>query len=419
MFTAWETTTRIIPREECMRASRRATLATVAGALVLVAAGCGGDDSGGTTTATGGLRPPKLEALKTLGPGEGQVNLVAWAGYVEDGSNDPKVDWVTGFEKATGCQVNVKIGNSSDEMVQLIKSGQYDAVSASGDASLRLIAAGDVAPVNTALIPNYKDVFDGLKNQPWNTVNGVNYGVPHGRGANLLMWRTDKVSPDPDSWSVVFDPSSPYKGKITAYDSPIYIADAALYLMATRPDLGIKNPHALDDKQFQASIDLLKQQKSTIGEYWVDYLKEVQAFKSGDSVVGTTWQVIANVAQGEGTPVKATLPKEGATGWSDTWMVATKAKHPNCAYMWLNHIISPEANAAVAEYFGEAPSNKLACAKTADPNHCAIFHADDEAYFSKVWYWNTPIPQCLDGRTDVKCKNYAEWTQAWTSLRNA
>ena len=402
-----------------MRVSRRATLATVAGALVLVAAGCGGDDSGGTTTATGGLRPPKLEALKTLGPGEGQVNLVAWAGYVEDGSNDPKVDWVTGFEKATGCQVNVKIGNSSDEMVQLIKSGQYDAVSASGDASLRLIAAGDVAPVNTALIPNYKDVFDGLKNQPWNTVNGVNYGVPHGRGANLLMWRTDKVSPDPDSWSVVFDPSSPYKGKITAYDSPIYIADAALYLMATRPDLGIKNPYALDDKQFQASIDLLKQQKSTIGEYWVDYLKEVQAFKSGDSVVGTTWQVIANVAQGEGTPVKATLPKEGATGWSDTWMVATKAKHPNCAYMWLNHIISPEANAAVAEYFGEAPSNKLACAKTVDPNHCAIFHADDEAYFSKVWYWNTPIPQCLDGRTDVKCKNYAEWTQAWTSLRNA
>jgi putative spermidine/putrescine transport system substrate-binding protein len=402
-----------------MRASRRATLATVAGALVLVAAGCGGDDSGGTTTATGGLRPPKLEALKTLGPGEGQVNLVAWAGYVEDGSNDPKVDWVTGFEKATGCQVNVKIGNSSDEMVQLIKSGQYDAVSASGDASLRLIAAGDVAPVNTALIPNYKDVFDGLKNQPWNTVNGVNYGVPHGRGANLLMWRTDKVSPDPDSWSVVFDPSSPYKGKITAYDSPIYIADAALYLMATRPDLGIKNPYALDDKQFQASIDLLKQQKSTIGEYWVDYLKEVQAFKSGDSVVGTTWQVIANVAQGEGTPVKATLPKEGATGWSDTWMVATKAKHPNCAYMWLNHIISPEANAAVAEYFGEAPSNKLACAKTVDPNHCAIFHADDEAYFSKVWYWNTPIPQCLDGRTDVRCKNYAEWTQAWTSLRNA
>jgi putative spermidine/putrescine transport system substrate-binding protein len=400
-----------------MRALRTAKVAAALAAFVLVGAACG--DDGGGTSAGGKFIPPDLPAMGTLGPGEGEVNLVAWAGYVEDGSNDPAVDWVSDFEQETGCQVNVQIGNTSDEMVQLIKSGQYDAVSASGDASLRLIAAGDVEPINTSLIPNYKDVFEGLKDKPWNTVNGKNYGVPHGRGANLLMWRTDQVTPAPDSWGVVFDPNSPYKGKVTAYDSPIYIADAAVYLMATKPDLGITDPYALDDTQFNAALDLLRQQKALVGEYWSDYLKEVQAFKSGDSVVGTTWQVIANVAQGEGTKVEVTLPKEGATGWSDTWMVATKAKNKNCAYMWLNHIISPKANAAVAEYFGEAPSNKLACDETADPNHCAVFHAEDEEYFSRVHYWTTPIEQCLDGRTDVKCKNYAEWTQAWTSLRNA
>ena len=401
-----------------MRALRTAKVAAALAAFVLVGAACG-DDGGGTTAAGGKFIPPDLPALSSLGPGEGQVNLVAWAGYVEDGSNDPAVDWVSDFEQETGCKVNVQIGNTSDEMVQLIKSGQYDAVSASGDASLRLIAAGDVEPINTSLIPNYKDVFAGLKDQPWNTVNGKNYGVPHGRGANLLMWRTDQVTPSPDSWGVVFDPNSPYKGKVTAYDSPIYIADAALYLMTTKPELGITDPYALDDTQFNAAIDLLRQQKALVGEYWSDYLKEVQAFKSGDTVVGTSWQVIANVAQGEGAKVEVTLPKEGATGWSDTWMVATKAKNKNCAYMWLNHIISPKANAAVAEYFGEAPSNKLACAETADPNHCATFHAEDEEYFSHVHYWTTPIEQCLDGRTNVKCKNYAEWTQAWTSLRNA
>ncbi|MCI0687478.1 MAG: ABC transporter substrate-binding protein [Sporichthyaceae bacterium] len=401
-----------------MRALRTAKVATALTALVLVAA-CGDDGGGGGTTTGSGFTPPDLPALTALGPGEGQVNLVAWAGYVEDGTNDPAVDWVTGFEQETGCQVNVTLGNTSDEMVQLIKSGQYDAVSASGDASLRLIAGGDVEPVNTALIPNYADVFDGLKNKAWNTVNGKSYGVPHGRGANLLMWRTDQVTPAPDSWSVVFDANSPYKGKVTAYDSPIYIADAALYLMATQPDLGITNPYALDETQFNAAIDLLRQQKELIGEYWSDYLKEVQAFKSGDTVVGTTWQVIANVAQGEGAQVEVTLPKEGSTGWSDTWMVATSAKNKNCAYLWLDHIISPTANAAVAEYFGEAPSNKLACQETADPNHCATFHAEDEDYFAKVWYWTTPIEQCLDGRTDVTCKNYAEWTQAWSSLRNA
>jgi putative spermidine/putrescine transport system substrate-binding protein len=376
------------------------------------AAGCGDDDDDGG----GGGGGDESAALKKVGKGEGQVNLIAWAGYVEDGSTDPNVDWVSDFEKETGCQVKTKVGNTSDEMVTLMRSGQYDGVSASGDATLRLIAGGDVAPVNTELIPNYADVYEGLKNQPWNTVDDKPYGIPHGRGANLLMWRTDKVKTAPDSWGAVFDANSPYKGKVTAYDNPIYIADAALYLKATQPDLGIDNPYELDDKQFQAAVDLLKTQRGIIGEYWSDYTKEQAAFTSGDSVLGTTWQVIANLLEADKVPVKVTLPKEGATGWSDTWMIASKAKHPNCMYMWMNHIISPKANAAVAEWFGEAPSNAKACAETAVKNHCAIFHADDEDYFSKVAYWTTPTKDCGDDRGTV-CKDYSEWVQAWTDIK--
>jgi putative spermidine/putrescine transport system substrate-binding protein len=390
-------------------------MAAVAAVGLLALAGC--SSGTGTGTGPGGISPPNIPKLDKLGAGEGTVNIVSWAGYVEDGSNDPTVDWVTDFEKDTGCQVNNKIGATSDEMVTLMKSGDYDVVSASGDASLRLIYGGDVAPVNTDLVPNYKDIFDGLKLKQWNSVNGVAYGIPHGRGANILMYRTDVVKPAPTSWGAVFDANSPYKGKITAYDSPIYIADAALYLMKTKPDLKITNPYALDDTQFNAAVDLLKQQNALVGEYWSDYTKEIQAFKSGDSVLGTTWQVITNLAQADSAPVEAILPSEGATGWSDTWMISSKAKHPNCAYMWMNHIVSPKANAGVAEWFGEAPANKLACAETAAKDHCATFHADDETYFSKIWYWNTPIAQCLDGRTDVTCKDYAAWTQAWTTIK--
>jgi putative spermidine/putrescine transport system substrate-binding protein len=391
-------------------------LAAAAAAMALTLAACG-DGSGKGTAGPGGLTPPKIDKMASLGAGEGQVNLIAWAGYVENGSNDKDYDWVTPFEKKTGCKVNFKQGNTSDEMVALMKTGDYDAVSASGDATLRLIYGGDVAPVNTDLVPNYKDVFAGLKDKSWNSVSGQMYGIPHGRGANLLMFRTDKVTPEPTSWGAVFDANSPYKGKITAYDSPIYIADAALYLMKTKPELNIKNPYALDDKQFQAAVDLLKTQNGLVGEYWSDYLKEVQSFKSGDSVLGTTWQVIANVAEGEGAPVKAILPSEGATGWSDTWMVAAKAKHPNCAYMWMDHIVSPEANAAVAEYFGEAPANSKACALIPTKDFCKTYHADDEAFFQQIWAWTTPIAQCLDGRTDVTCKDYAAWTQAWTAIK--
>ncbi len=396
----------------------RTTRITAACAALILVAACGTDDDdggdGGSSAA--GFTAPDLPQLEELGDPEGEVNILAWPGYAEDGSTDKAVDWVTPFEEETGCETNVKYFATSDEAVNLVKTGEYDVVSASGDASLRLIAAGDVEPVNTDLIPNYADVYDFLKDRDWNSVDGQPYGVPHGYGANLLMYRTDIVDPAPTSWSAVFEEDSPYAGKITAYDSPIYIADAALYLMKHEPDLGIENPYSLDEDQLAAAVDLLKVQREQISEYWSDYLKEVQAFGTGDSVVGTTWQVIANVAQGEGTPVEAVLPEEGATGWSDTWMVAEASEHKTCAYLWMNHIISPEANAGVSEWFGEAPANPKAC-DIASEGHCETFNAGDEEFAEQIWYWTTPIEQCLDGRDDVTCTDYGDWTQAWTEIK--
>ncbi len=406
-----------------MRSSTTLRLGAIAAVAALALSACGSDEKAATGdgggTVAGGFKVPDLKALDALGTPEGKVSVLAWPGYVEDGSTDPAVDWVSDFEKESGCQVTVKTFGTSDEAVQLMRTGQYDVVSASGDATLRLIAAGDVEPMNTGLVTNYPDIFASLKDKPWNSVNGTMYGIPHGRGANVLMYNTEKVSPAPDSWGAVFDKAGAQAGSLTAYDSPIYIADAALYLMASQPALGIKNPYALDATQLTAAVNLLKAQSPNVSEYWADYLKEVQAFKAGTSTIGTTWQVIANVAKSEGAPIDVVLPKEGATGWSDTWMVGAKSKAKTCSYKFIDHIVSPKANAAIAEYFGEAPGNQKACAETADPNHCKIFHAEDEDYFSKVAFWTTPIEACLDGRTDVKCTDYAAWTKAWTEVRNS
>ena len=352
------------------------------------------------------------EEATSLGEMEGSVSILAWPGYVEDGSNDPTVDWVTPFEEQTGCQVTSKSYGTSDEAFSLMKTGDYDVVAASGDASLRLVAAGDVATVNTDLLKNYDGIFDFLKMQSWNSVDGVSYGIPHGYGANLLMYNTDVFPDGLTSWSAVFDDASANAGKVTAYDSPIYIADAAVYLMATQPDLGITNPYALDETQLAAAVDLLKAQRANIGEYWSDYLKAIQAFETGDSVVGTTWQVIQNYVTTGNTAV--VLPDEGTTGWSDTWMISSTAKSPNCAYAWLDYIASPEANAQATAYFGEAPSSLAACDFRDD---CEAFHAGDADYASKIWYWSTPIAKCLDGRTDVQCTDYSQWTTAWSEIK--
>ena len=400
-----------------MRHTRVFGLTAIAASAVLLISSCSSSKSSSSATASGSrAAPPKESMLKSLGKGEGALNIIVGAGYAEDGSNDKTVDWVHPFEQATSCKVNAKVGNTSDEMVTLMKTGQYDGVSASGDATLRLIYGGDVAPVNTALVPNYATISTFLKDQPWNSVNGQMYGIPHGWGANVLMWNPKVVTTAPTSWSSVFDPSSPYKGKITAYDSPIYIADAALYLEKTQPNLKITNPYALDQTQFNAAIAVLKAMKANWSRPWAAYTDEVQDFESGATAIGTAWQINANLINGDKkVTVDTTVPTEGATGWSDTWMVSSKTKHPNCMYEWMNWITSPETNAAVAQWFGEAPAQTKACAIAA-AGFCDQFHALDAAYASKISYWTTPTTQCLDGRGNI-CVDYAQWTQAWTTIK--
>jgi len=384
----------------------------VAGLVVfmLALAGCGG----GSDSTSGGSSSD--EALQKLGKGEGEVSLISWAGYVEP-------EWSKPFEQKTGCKVNNKEAGTSDEMVELMKTGQYDGVSASGNASARLVAAGLVAPVNTDLVPNYKTVFADLKDQPYNTFDGVNYGIPHGRGANLLMWNGNDVSPAPDSWNVTMDPkvASKYKGKISQYDDPMSIAEAAVYLKTHEPDLGIENPYELNEDQFNAAVGLLEEQKPLVGEYWSEAAKQISAYAGGDVQVGTTWQYQYFALKEEGVPVQASpasqgfLPKEGATGWSDTWMIAKEAKHPNCMYEWMNWIIEPKVNAEVAEWFGEAPAQELACKETANKNFCAEYHAEEPEFWSRVYYWETPLADCGNG--EENCKDYNDWVKAWTAIK--
>ena len=365
---------------------------------------------------------PSVNLPTSVGDGEGELTVLAWPGYAENGSTDPTVNWVKPFEDQTGCKTSVQVFGTSDEAFSLFTTNpdKFDVISASGDASLRLVRAGYVQPVNVELVKNYADIFPALKDKPYNTPDGIHYGIPHGRGSNLLMWRTDKVTPDPTSWAEMFDPTKPWAGKVSVYNAPIYIADAAVVLMKTKPELNIKNPYALDDTQFQAAVDLLKAQKPAIGQYWTDYALQQQAFSKGDVTIGTTWQVITNLLQAETppAPVKVIKPVEGATGWSDTWMINSKTKHLNCAYKWLDYIVSPTVNAQIASWFGEAPGNSKSCALTpADQSNCDIFYAADDAFWKDVWYWQTPEATCVDGRTDVQCKDFDAWSQAWNEIK--
>ncbi len=390
---------------------------TLMAVLALLAAACGG--STGESAAPSGDEKP-AGWLETLGAGEGQLNLIIWPGYAERGEYEG-FNWVDPFEAETGCKVNVTAMTDSNNGVQLLQSGQYDGGSFSGDASVRLMTAGDVAPINVDLLSNYAAVFSGLKNQAHNSMNGMPYGVPHGRGPNLLMWNTEVVTTPPTSWDAVWEGDPAVNGKISIYDSSIYIADAAIHLMAKRPELGITNPYQLNEEQFAAAIDLLEKQRDLGVIYWGNYADQVAGFASGDLVIGTTWQFMANVLGGDATApqVGTVMPEEGSTGWSDTWMMATKAANPNCMYLWMNHMMSAEANGQATVFFGEAATSEAACAyaDTIAPGHCELTHASNEAYWENIWYWATPREDCDDADPATTCKTQDDWVEAWTTLR--
>ncbi len=371
--------------------------------LSMAIVACGGSSSSSKSSS---------KVPTSIGKGEGQLNVIAWEGYTQP-------QWVKPFEKQTGCQVNSKYAGSSDEMVTLMRQGggsQYDLVSASGDASLRLIRGGDVAPVNVALIPDWKNFIPKLQSPSHNTVNGVHYGISLQWGPNTLLYNTQKVNPAPTSWSTIYGPQ--YKGQVTVPDNPIQIADAALYLSKTQPSLGITNPYELTEKQLDAAVTLLKQQRPLIVKYWALASDEIDLFKNGNAVVGASWPYQTITLQGDKTPVKDLIPKEGATGWADTWMLSAHAKHPNCAYEWMKWVSTPQVQAQQAISFGETPANKLACSymDKIQNGACAQYHANAPAsYFDSIKFWQTPTQDCGNGKTD--CTDYSQWQQKWTEVK--
>jgi putative spermidine/putrescine transport system substrate-binding protein len=355
----------------------------------------------------------KTSGLPTsVGKGEGSLNLIAWEGYTQP-------QWVTPFEKQTGCQVHAKYAGSSDEMVALMNQGgdsQYDLVSASGDASLRLIYSKLVQPVNVNLVPSWKQFGKAFQSPPNNTVKGVHYGISLQWGPNTLLYNTKLVKPKPTSWASIY--SSKYKGKITVPDNPIQIADAALYLSKSQPSLGISDPYELTQTQFNAAITLLKAQRPLIVKYWALASDEIDLFKNGDAVIGASWPYQLTTLLADKAPVADTIPSQGATGWLDTWMLSAKAPHPNCAYKWLAYISTPKVQAEQAVYYGETPVNSLACPymNAIAKGSCAQYHANAPlSYFKQIKFWKTPIATCDNGKND--CVDYTEWQQAWTQLK--
>ena len=377
-------------------------LALVAAAALTLAA-C----SSGNETAPA----PAANAL------EGALDIVAWPGYIERGASDKNYDWVTQFEKDTGCVVNVKTAGTSDEMVSLMTQGGYDLVTASGDAALRLVRGGTVQTIDISKVTGYGTLDERLKEATWHFIDGKHYGVPYQWGPNVLMYSTKVFKQAPTSWSVVFEggkfpDGKSAKGRVQAYDGPIYIADAAIYLMAHKPALGIKDPYELNEQQYAAALDILRKQHPLVQRYWHDANVQVQDFTNEGVVVSGSWPFQVNTLIANKQPIASTIPSEGATGWADTTMMHAQAKHPNCAYKWLDWSLTPKVQGDVASWFGSLPTVTAACANNAllGADGCKTNGIDQ---FDKLHFWRTPEASC---KTQGSCVPYSRWSTDYVAV---
>jgi putative spermidine/putrescine transport system substrate-binding protein len=368
----------------------------VLGLIALLAAcaaiaACGSSSNKTSSSGGGGSSAKGPDVNKK---GEGQLNLVVWEGYADKSfAND--------FTKQTGCKVNAVPAGTSDEMFTKFRSGgggQYDLVTPSGDASLRLIKSGAVAPLDTSKLTNYKDLAPQLQSPAFNTQQGKHYGLSFMWGANVLIYNKDKIKTPPTSWADLY--SQKYKGKITVPDNPIQIADVALQFE------GQQKPYSIDQATLDKVKAKLKAQRPLVRKYWVLASDFESLFKSGDAVIGAGWPLMTNDLRKAGMNVGEVLPTDGVTGWSDSLMISAKAKHPICAYKWMNYVTSPQVQKKVADVTAYSPANQKTC-EVVGAKQCTALHIRDQKYYQTIKYWETPIAPT----------NYRQWSDAWAEVR--
>ncbi|MEV3922102.1 ABC transporter substrate-binding protein [Actinomadura coerulea] len=399
---------------------RRATARVKAAAALAAAAALG---AAGLGACSGGDDKPVgvAKVVSTLGPGEGALNLLTLPGSVESGGTDPRVDWVTPFQERTGCKIGLKVVKTPEEMADLMRDRgrRYDGVAAPPEVAGRLVEENQAVPINPDLVDGYKKLEPRLRKLLER--DGKHYGLPYVWGSNLLMYDTRAVPP-PAGWAALFDPAEArrYSGKIVMRDSPLAIAEAALYLKGRQRKLKIRDPYSLTPAQLAAAGRVLARQRQYVGEYWDLPADAVSAFAGGRAVLGQAWPYHADVLNRASRPVQGVIPSEGATGWMDAWMIGARVQHPNCMYQWLQWTASPDVQQQVAEWTGVAPANPQACSgDRLKSGFCAAYHVGDRGYLDKIVFAHAPSKTCGGESGEKDCTDYAEWTRTWIQATRA
>jgi putative spermidine/putrescine transport system substrate-binding protein len=403
-------------------------LPALAGTLVLLA-GCSGTTTGPSHAggATPSARSSAGSASVSSGLSKGTLNLVVVSGPVQNGNVDPKADWVTPFQKQTGCLVELKNASTDAQAVDDINRGTgrayYDGALGSPEVLGQLVKDGDLRPLDTSRITGYSRLSPRLRSAPGELSGGKIYGLPYSWDSYVTGYDATKVKPAPQSWTSLFEPASAarYAGKITVPDSPLTLALAALYLKSAQPSLGISDPFELTKPQLAAAVQAVTAVRHNIGTFWTQDSEVIGQLGDGQDVLGAvlSHQIVEMARAGlptAGVPAPAPAPAAGsgtAVGSVLSWMMTSQAPESDCMYRWLSWSASASVQERVSAWTNTAPANPAACTRAAAAN-CADFHMASLATAGNLVFDHLPASDCGDGTTG--CTDYAQWQTDWRHI---
>lgn len=322
-----------------------------------------------------------------------ELNFLGWEGYADPSFTDT-------FEKETGCKVTATYVGSNDDFAPKLAAGGgvYDIVSVSADTTGVLVQAGLVEPLDLSRIEHWNDIYPLFREAAGINRDGKVWGVPLTWGSIPLMYRTDKISTPPDSYAALWD--SAYKGRIALWDDKSALFNTARLL-------GYDNVYALTDEQMEAVKAKLIEQKPLLRKYWTTAGELVNLYASGEVWISNTWGgfQVAEL-QKQGIPVAEFLPKEKADGWVDNWQIVKGSPNSDCAYKYINFILSPRGQCGISSVTGYSAANPVAAKECMTPEEYTAKHQDDIGYVNSLVMWQTPE------RLDV-------YTNTWNAVKAA
>jgi putative spermidine/putrescine transport system substrate-binding protein len=377
--------------------------APLVAALACLATACGT----GSSTPDAPLAGPSAPAT-TLPRAEGSLRLLARQGYAES-------SWVTAFERSTGCRVDVRYADTAAGLRRAADGWAFDVASIPGGLAYALVQDGAAGALNPDLVPQRASFRAPFRDPAAGRAGTRRYGISFMWSPRLLIWRTSIRKHAPATWAPLSWNVTARRGRVALEDTALEIGDAAIELRALAPGLAIGDPYALDESQFAAAVALTKRRLKLAGSLWQLPGDEIDAFAGGLVDVGAGDWYTSRQIRDQNVDIGLTLPRQGAPGEIDLWMLGAHALHPGCAYRWMRYASGAPVQAQVARFFGATPVNRDACGLLGAPT-CHALHADaPPALLRRIAFRHTPVENCGGGR---RCVPFARWEQAWDALRS-